>query len=172
MKTVIYVIEDNQDDMKKITEKLNEYAGKYKEDEFEFIPLEGTLRQLYMDKNWKFYEPEILDRIRGKLSEESEKGNMMGLLLDVLLTKEDIEYSLSKYYPRASIAREIYSEFHEKMPVYMITNISMFGTQSDIIMGVNLSDSYIPKEALWYPFDDDVKAMFDKYRSWTKCQTA
>lgn len=169
MKIVIYLIEDNPEDMKKIIADLNHRAhDKFNtpENEYEFKPLEGTNRENYNEREWLFYDSRVIDRIKEILSEEKKRGNRMGLLLDVLLTKEDMENSLSAYYPTASIARKIYTEFNQKMPIHIITNLLMFGTQSEIIMGADLADSYIVKEALEYPFDDDVAAMFKKYRDW------
>lgn len=167
-KIVIYLIEDNPVDAKRITEDLNNRAKKkYNKDgyEYEFKPLEGTNKKNYKGQDWNFYDSEIIDRIQGKLSDEEKNGNKMGLLLDVLLTEKDRENSVAAYYPTASIAKDIYFEFYRKMPIHIITSLLMFGTQSEIIMGVDLSDSYIYKEALDYPFEDDIKVMFDKFRT-------
>lgn len=171
MKIVIYLIEDNPEDMKKIISDLNGRAQvKFNTDEYEyeFRPLEGTNKGDYNEREWLFYDNGIIDKISDTLSDETKHGNKMGLLLDVLLTKEDMENSLSAYYPTATIARKIYFEFNQKMPIHIITNLLMFGTQSEIIMGTDLSDSYLVKESLEYPFDDDVEAMFEKYRDWKK----
>lgn len=167
MNIVIYLIEDRVKDMRDILEKLNAFAQNKKSQNnnyiFQFKPLKGTVAKRCYEDDWVFYEPRVIEDIRDRKAEEEEKGNKMGLLLDILLTKADIDYSRSKYYPKASIASKIYSEFHEKMPIYIITNILNFGTQSDIIMDADLRDSFILKGCLEYPGDVYVKSMFDKY---------
>lgn len=174
MNIVIYLIEDNLKDIRDILEKLNAYAQNCKDlnnnYNFQFKSLEGTTAKEKYNCDWKFYAPGVIEEIRNKMAEEEEKGNKMGLLLDILLTEQDIEYSRSKYYPRASIARDIYFEFNKVMPIYIVTSILNFGTQSDIIMGVDLRNSYILKDTLAYSGDVYVKSMFDKYIEMIKGQ--
>ena len=127
MKIVIYLIEDNIADHKKILREINAYLNdRYRNEEysFEFKSLEGTVEKKCREKDWKFYEPGVIDTIRDKMAEEQLEGNKMGLLLDVLLTEEDLEYSLSKYYAKATIARDIYFEFNQVIPIYIITQTS------------------------------------------------
>lgn len=167
MNIVIYLIEDKMKDIKEILTKLNDFArnNQYPNDEynFQFKSLEGTIAKTKYNCDWKFYEPGVIEEIRDKMAEEEGQGNKMGLLLDVLLTEGEVEYSRQKYYPRANIARDIYSEFNELMPIYIITGILNFGSQCDIIMGVDLHNFYILKDSLDYPGDVYVKSMFDKY---------
>lgn len=167
MNIVIYLIEDNLKDIRDILEKLNAYAQSCKDINnnysFQFKSLEGTISKTKYNCDWKFYEPGVIKEIRDKMAEEEEQGNKMGLLLDVLLTEEEVEYSRSKYYPRANIARNIYFELYEVIPIYIVTGILNFGTQSDIIMGVDLRNCYILKDTLAYSGDVYVKRMFDKY---------
>lgn len=174
MNIVIYLIEDNIKDIQYVLSKLNNCAqnNKYTDNKyvFQFKPLEGTIAKTKYNCDWKFYEPGVIGEIRKKMAEEEGQGNKMGLLLDVLLTEKDLDYSRSRYYPRAGIARDIYSEFNELMPIYIISGILNFGTQSDIIMGVDLRNSYILKDSLDYPGDVYVKSMFDKYIEMIKGQ--
>ena len=54
------------------------------------------------------------------------------------------------------------------MPVYMITASPVFAIQSDIIMGVDLSEQYIAKNALLrYKFKDNIDKLFDYYRNYS-----
>lgn len=174
MNIVIYLIEDELKDIKEILTKLNDFARNNKypncEYNFQFKSLEGTIAKTKYNCDCKFYEPGVIDEIRDKMAEEEGQGNKMGLLLDILLTEQDLDYSRSKYYPRASIARDIYFEFNKDIPIYIVTSILNFGTQSDIIMGVDLRNCYILKDTLAYSGDVYVKSMFDKYIEMIKGQ--
>lgn len=166
MNIVIYLIDDNLEEAKSTIKKLNDFASKkYRNEEysFRFKFLEGTVNESCYGQDMKFYDTKVIEDIRSKMKEEEGEDNIMGILLDILLTRQDIEFSRSKYYPKASIARDIYNEFNEVMPIYIITSILNFGTQSDIIMGVELRDFFILKDSLDYPGDVYVKSMFDKY---------
>lgn len=167
----IYLIEDDPDDMKMIGNRLNDYARNgYNCDDytFEVKPLEGTDEQIYCDKNMKFYNMDIIARIENIQSMVRQQEHEMGLLLDVLLAKEEIESARGNYYPVSQIAREIYSKFHEQMPIYIVTSLPMFSGQSDIIMGVDLKECFIPKYIFEHWADKDAKVMFDYYRDWAK----
>ena len=52
------------------------------------------------------------------------------------------------------------------MPVYMITASPVFAIQSDIIMGVDLSEQYIAKNALLrYKFENNIAKLFEFYQN-------
>lgn len=86
--------------------------------------------------------------------------------MDVMLTKEDLDSNLSSYYPQADLAKKIYFRFRDRIPIYMITTSPVFATQSDVIMGVDLSEQYIAKDALLkYKIEDDINKLFAFYRN-------
>lgn len=160
----IYLIEDELDHAEKELKKLNEVAKQY-DGEFYFEWIQGEIKKIYEEKTYFFYENEvILEEIEKRFEEEMKQGNQIGILLDVLLTEEDINSALASYYPQASVAREIYFRFCDKMPIYIITATPAFGYQSDVIMGKDLSDQYLDFTSFTkYDFRDDSDKMFKFY---------
>lgn len=143
----IYLIEDEpkhaEETIGKLKEAAHERGGKF---EYEFEWLEGTIKR--GEGKYVFYEGKILKQIRNCIKGDKKKNILVGLLLDTLLTADDIERALGSFYAEASIARDIYNEFYEKVPVYIVTATSAFGGQSDIIMGRDLSEQYINQRRL------------------------
>ncbi len=143
----IYLIEDEQKHVNETISKLTEAASERKSgNAFGFEWLEGTVKT---EQNGHiFYEKTILNQIRDCIKRDGENGILAGLLLDTLLTQEDIECTKTSYYARASIARDIFIQFYEQVPIYIITATSAFGSQSDIIMGKDLAEQYINQRRL------------------------
>ncbi|MCI5874672.1 MAG: hypothetical protein PUJ55_16255 [Clostridiales bacterium] len=162
----IFLIEDCKSEAEQIIDKLHQEAEKRTKPEYSFCfkHLEGTRQTDYEGEKRAFYEPDVIERIEELHLQTVEKGEKMGILLDVLLTQEDIENTLSSYYPQADLAKQIYSKFHDSIPVYMITGTATFATQSDVIMGVDLSDQFIAKNALLrYELVQDIDKLFNFY---------
>lgn len=156
----VYLIEDCMKNANETLAKLNEVAPKHDENKymFEFELIKGTVPQKYDNKDYCFYEKEdILEKIEERIK-KVQNGDRMGLLLDVLLTKEDMAQTLDSYYPQASISRDIFFKFSEDIPIYIVTETSAFGGQSDIIMGTNLSEQYINQQRLVRDSEDTLKA--------------
>lgn len=146
-KMKIYLIEDETTHASETIEKLRSAAKEYSSPyEFEFEWMKGTVK--YQGEKYLFYEEEILEQIQENINKEIESDVSVGLLLDTILTQDDLEYAVASYYPRASLARDIYFKFYEKIPVYIVTATSAFGGQSDIIMGKDLSEQYINQRRL------------------------
>ena len=164
----IILIEDRKQDVAEILDCLKESA-KEKSDkyDFHFEHIQGTEECNYEGEEYLFYNESILQTIEQKCAEARDQSKeKIGLLLDVMLTKEDLESSLSSYYPQAALAKRIYFEFHDSMPVYMITASPVFAIQSDIIMGVDLSEQYIAKNALLrYKFENNIAKLFEFYQN-------
>lgn len=146
----VYLIEDRNENARETIEKLKKVASEYgnAEYDFEFEWLQGTVPERYDGKQYTFYDESVLEVIDKKIAEATEENCQMGLLLDVLLTKADLENTEASYYPQASISREIFFKFCDDIPIYFITSTSAFGGQSDIIMGKNLSGQYIKQQRL------------------------
>ncbi len=143
----IYLIEDEQKHVEETINKLRAAASERENgNTFEFEWMKGTVKT--GREEYIFYEKIILEEIRKCIDRDKKKGFFIGLLLDTLLTQEDIERTITSYYARASIARDIFFQFYEEIPVYIITASSVFGSQSDIIMGKDLSGQYINQRRL------------------------
>lgn len=144
----VYLIEDCVQHASETLNKLKKVASDYnKEYTFEFGLIEGTVPKKYDDMEYLFYEKKDVFKKIEKCMKDMQ-GEKMGLLLDVLLTQEDMEQTVASYYPRASVSRDIYFKFSDTIPIYIITATSAFGGQSDIIMGTNLSEQYINQQRL------------------------
>lgn len=170
-KFIIFLIEDCKEHAEKTIEKLQAVAPGYAGDEydFQFELLEGTVSRRYEDKEYAFYDQSILTEIETKLDEETNAGNKVGLLLDVMLTREDIEKTKNSYYVQASISRDIFFNFKGRVPIYLISESATFASYSDIIMGVNLSEQFINQARLARdPIDSlkgDFKRLFTFYQN-------
>lgn len=170
-KFIIYLIEDCEENAENTIQKLQTAAPEYANDEydFQFKLLKGTIPQRYEDKQYAFYDQNIMNVIESNIEREAGKGNKVGLLLDVMLTQEDIEKSKNSYYTHASISRDIFFKFKGEIPIYIVTISASFASYSDIIMGVNLSEQFInqarlardPAESL----EGDFRRLFTFYQN-------
>lgn len=173
-KYIVYLIEDREKNAKEILEKLNAVETEYSNNEysFSFELLEGSVPGEYEGEKYIFYDSTVYKQIERHSAEEKEKGNRVGLLLDVLLTLEDIERTSESYYPQVSISRNIFDQFRDCIPIYFITTTSAFGGQSDIIMGQDLSEQYIKQQRLVRDPQESIGADLDRlfsfYRNFYK----
>lgn len=167
MKIRIYLIEDYEPDADAILQELmNKAKNKNTDDlQFEFISLPGTNRKKVREKEYLFYDDTIMQTLEEKYNEENNGNVKIGVLLDVMLVQEDVESSYAHYYPEASIAKKIYFDFSDKMPIYFISAYPEFATQCEVIMGEDLSDKFITKNAvLRYHIQADIDKMFNFYK--------
>lgn len=152
-----------------IVNKFRQRAEKREKNKCSFCieHLKGTKNMMYEGLERDFYELGVIREIEDLYAVNERKTEKMGILLDVLLTKEDMDSMYSSYYPQAELARRIYQEFHDKIPIYMITNTATFAVQSDVIMGVDLSDVFIAKDALLkYELEKEIEKMFRYYEEY------
>lgn len=169
-KYIIYLIEDCEENANETLRRLNEIAPKYEDPEFsfEFKLLEGAAPQEYKGLQYIFYDQSILQQIEARIKSGTNVGNRIGLLLDVMLTKEDIIESAKSYYTHASISREIFFRFKDEIPIYIVTISATFASYSDIIMGENLSKQFISQPRLAEePFESlegDLDRLFRFYK--------
>lgn len=167
----IILIEDQKKDAEKILGCLNELAVEHKDrgDKFQFEHLKGKIEDTYEGEEYLHYDEDVIKEIEKKYSETDHNEMKMGILLDVMLTRKDLESNLSSYYPQVELAKKIYFKFKNQMPVYIITSTPVFATQSDVIMGVDLSEQYIAKNALLkYKLEDNINNMFEYYRNFVE----
>lgn len=173
-KYIVYLIEDRVKNAKDILEKLNKVKTEYCDNEYSFAfeLLRGSVPGEYGGEKYSFYDSTVYKQIEQHSEEENGRGNRVGLLLDVLLTQEDIERTSESYYPQVSISRNIFDQFRDCIPIYFITTTSAFGGQSDIIMGQDLSEQYIKQQRLVRDPQDTIKAELDRlfsfYRNFYK----
>ncbi len=141
----IFLIEDCLEHANETIDVLNNAAGQYAEEyEFKFEWLQGTSEpEDFEHEKYIFYEPEIVERLAEKIKEGKSKGECIGILLDIMLTKEDIEKTLISYYAHASISRDIYYKFNREIPIYTVSISATFGGQSAMIMGTDLSNRFV-----------------------------
>ena len=168
MKNKIYLIDDSINEAGNLIKQLNEIAQQKNTEEvqFEFAFLKGTIPCEYRGEEHFFYDEEIVDTIQKKYAAENKNGVRIGLLLDILLTKEDMESSYANYYPQVNVAKKIYFAFCKQIPTYLITSFPSFATQCDVIMGENLSEKFITKNAvLRYKIQDDIDRLFKFYET-------
>lgn len=159
----VYLIEDCQQHANETLDKLKEVAPDYNHEyTFEFELIKGTVSKKYDNTEYLFYEKKDIFKKIEKHMKVKHNGDKMGLLLDVLLTQEDMEQTMDSYYPRASISRDIFFKFSDDIPIYIITATSAFGGQSDIIMGTNLSEQYINQQRLIRDSNDTMKEELDR----------
>lgn len=133
--------------------------------EIEHLPGQGgevTLR----DRNYLFYNDSIIQDIQGRI-DNCEKGTTIGLLLDVVLTEEELDSKYKNFYPEVKVARKIYDAFQDKIPIYIVTSVPNFFTHSVKIMGVELSDQFILKDVLLkYRTQSTIKNFKDYFIEW------
>lgn len=170
MKNIIYLIEDNLKDMSAIMDKLNKMAEKKntRECKFEFAALRGTIEYESERDKFLFYEDRIIDEVKEMFHKiEEDRNQRMCILLDIQLTKKDagIESDGDNEYQKADLAKKIYFTFRSQIPMYIITSTPWFATQGDVIMGVDLSEQFIAKNAiLTYELEEDIDALFKFYQ--------
>lgn len=168
----LLLIEDDVNDVEKITEAINNFEnvnveGQDYHFEVEYLPGNGEVETL-RERDYLFYDEQVLERIEEKIVENNVEIKL-GLLLDVVLTREELESKDKNFYPEVNMARIIYDKFHNRLPIYILTSVPSFYTHSERIMGVDLSEQFIPKEVL---LKFKMKSMLDKlknyYIQWNK----
>ncbi len=165
----IFLIEDCLEHANETIRILNNAAGKYAEEyEFKFEWLQGTSEPEDVEhEKHIFYDSEIVGRLAEKIKEGKSKGECTGILLDIMLTKEDIEKTLKSYYAYASISRDIYYRFNREIPIYIISTSSSFGGQSSVIMGTDLSNQFVKYGDLKKTYcKEDTDRLFSYYQDY------
>lgn len=165
----IYLIEDKVEDMDNILKKLNALSEVKSTEEctFEFAPLKGTIHETREGQSFCFYEENVIERIEETIATENvQPDHRMCILLDIYLTKDDFSSKVSGNNTGADLAKKIYLYFRKRLPIYIITDAPWFATKCDVIMGVDLSEQFIPKNALLrYNLEEDINMLFNFYQN-------
>ncbi len=165
----IFLIEDCVGHKNEIVKVLNNAAGQYAEKyDFKFEWLRGTSEPEDVEhEEHIFYDSEIVGELEEKIKEGKSKGECTGILLDIMLTKEDIKRTLTSYYAYASISRDIYYKFNREIPIYIISTSASFGGQSAMIMGTDLSNQFVKFGDLKKPdHKEDTDRLFSFYQDY------
>lgn len=162
MANVIFLIEDKIVDKNDILDLLQQHIPQDIQDEyiFEWLPSEEQEQNGY-----QFYTENILQCIAERKDELEAHGNHMGLLLDLTLTADELKKSGQSFYPEAGLAKKIYFQYKNDIPIYIVTVSNTFGAQCDVIMGEDVSDRYVTKRSLLkYKMPNSINNLFEFYQ--------
>jgi len=166
----LLLIEDDVNDVEKITEAIKDFENVNMEGQnyhfvVEHLPGMGEVETI-RERDYLFYNEQVLEQIEEKIAENAQENDVeikLGLLLDVVLTREELESKDKNFYPEVNMARMIYDKFHNSLPIYILTSVPSFYTHSERIMGADLSEQFIPKEVL---LKFKMKSMLDKLKNY------
>ncbi len=150
----ILVVEDEEKNAKAVEMAFKATVSKLKEwnlldnMKFQNISLEwirGTDKVIKREKEYLFYTEQVLDELEKKIAGETQ--GRIGILLDVVLTREEQERCNVNDFSRIELSRKIYDQFEDKCNLYLITGLRSFGTLAwGIFEREGLKDRYIPRE--------------------------
>lgn len=150
----ILVVEDEEKNAEAVKRAFKDTVDKLKEwnllDKMKFqdISLEwirGTDKVTKRGKEYFFYTNQVLGELDKKIEEKTN--DRIGILLDVVLTREEQEKCNVNDFTQIELSREIYDRFEGKCNLYLITGLRSFGTLAwGIFEREGLKDRYIPRE--------------------------
>ena len=165
MRNKIVLINDSLQEANIMMTKLEQIAQEKStpECQFEFVFLQGTEEGEISHEPYLFYKEDVIDQIKD-LAQNVQLGERICLLLDFMLQEKDYINVLNSNYPKIELAKKIYYQFRKKMPIYMFSRSPWFATKCDVIMGANLSNQFITRDALVrYNNQDAINKMFEFY---------
>lgn len=150
MRVKIFIIEDMCKDAATMKRLLNASADQMEngENEFTFEWLEGEDEATVESETHRYYTDNILNILEEKINESIQDHFKVGILLDIVLTREEDIKSKNSLYPYVDLAKKIYFKYENKIPMYLITSYALFAIASDTIMGKDLSQCYATKSDL------------------------
>lgn len=168
MNMKLLLIEDNLQDVEEIREEVERFGvctdgrGRNWQFTLEHLPGEGE-REDYGDATYQDYDKNVFGKIQQEVDEQTAD-NRVGILLDVILNAAERQASS---YEKVRLASEIYKEFSQKVPIYIVTSISHFYPNSQRIMGVNVSDRFIHKD-IWTKLrmKSEIEKLQNFYMNW------
>ena len=162
MGMVIYLLEDRVPDKDDTLNLLREKIPQDMQNEISFEWLEGDGNIKVIDGIlYHFYTESVLQQLENKKAELEASGDSMGILLDILLTENEAENAGKSFYPKVDLAKKIYFQYKDSVPIYIVTVLAVFGAQCDVIMGEDLSDQYVTKqELLKYKMESSIRDLF------------
>lgn len=172
MNMKLLLIEDCKEDVLSIQEEVQGFTECFDRQNrswhFSIEHLPGTREETIKDNTFRFYDESILDAIQNKVDGQTEE-NKVGLLLDIVLTRDELETKNKGNYPEAFMARKIYNRFHTLIPIYIITSVGDFYTRGEKIMGVDLSEQFVQKDVLLeFKIKSAIEKLQEFYVNWTE----
>lgn len=149
-KIKIFIIEDMCKDAETMLDLLKQSAAKMGEgeNEFTFQWLKGEDEETVETERHQYYTDNILNVLEEEISKSIRDHYEVGILLDIVLTREEDIKSKNSLYPYVDLAKKIYFKYENKIPMYLITSYALFAIASDTIMGKDLSQCYATKSDL------------------------
>ena len=150
MRVKIFIIEDMCKDAATMKRLLNASAAQMEngENEFTFEWLEGEDEATVESETHKYYTDNILNVLEKEINKSIRDNFKVGILLDIVLTREEDIKSKNSLYPYVDLAKKIYFKYENEIPMYLITSYALFAIASDTIMGKDLSQCYATKSDL------------------------
>lgn len=156
----LLLIEDELQDANDIVECIGEFSRNEWGNQFHIEHLLGNGEEIKIrDRVYRFYDDNIINDIEERI-DKIDTDTRIGLLLDIVLTEEELDSKNRNFYPEVKVARRVYDAFNDRVPIYIITSVSNFFTHSEKIMGVDLSDQFILKDVL---LKYKTQSMIDKF---------
>lgn len=150
----ILVVEDEQRNVDIVKQAFHDTVEHLKrwnllsEMNFDHISIEwirGEDKTTKRGKEYYFFTEKVLDELEKRIAREPNE--KLGILLDVILTKEEQERCNVNDFTRVELSRKIFDKYEDKCNLYLITGLRSFGTLAWGIFGRNnLKDQYIPRE--------------------------
>lgn len=172
----ILLVEDQKEDADKIIKELNETKklleewGLLGEIGFQDLRVEWISGSDMVNKRGKIYHhfsKADLPQIQKKVSEMKKKNPHTGILMDVILTKEEQERANINDFSKIEFSRELMDLYEPakgeiKCGIYLTTALRNFGTLAWGIYGrQNMEQRYIPKDLIVvYPSRKAIAGMF------------
>lgn len=150
MRVKIFIIEDMCKDATTMLDLLKQSAAKIgnEENKFTFEWLEGEDKATVESETHKYYTDNILNVLEREINKSIRDNFKVGILLDIVLTREEDIKSKNSLYPYVDLAKKIYFKYENEIPMYLITSYALFAIASDTIMGKDLSQCYATKSDL------------------------
>lgn len=150
MRVKIFIIEDMCKDATTMLDLLKQSAAKIgnEENKFTFEWLEGEDEATVESETHQYYTDNILNVLEKEISKSIRDNFKVGILLDIVLTREEDIKSKNSLYPYVDLAKKIYFKYENEIPMYLITSYALFAIASDTIMGKDLSQCYATKSDL------------------------
>ena len=151
----IVYLEDNIEDAKIAIEEFNKTMKLIAEwglvsemgfKELNIERIEGSQPIEERGRNYEFYIEEDMEQIQAKIQEMSNAEGKTGILMDVILTKEEQDQLKFDAEPHVIFSRRIHDEYAEQFGVYIITALRNFGSRAWGIYGKEkIGERYISK---------------------------
>ena len=155
----VILIDDCIEDIQKIKKNFDDTVTRLKKwgfleemgfQKIQMLEIQGDgPKEVSREKEHQFYTEKVIGKIRKELSEQDEDMRT-GILLDVILTKEEQKQADVNDFSDLKLAKLIYDTFEKECPIHVITSLRSFGSLAWGIFGrENFSDYYINKQLVY-----------------------